>query len=143
MKPNFAVRIYRRIMYPHLKGEFFQQIRCEKPHVLDVGCGNNSPSQVKSMLPSCVYTGIDVSDYNQTKPNLADKYILVSPSEFSDAIEKMSNSFDAVMSSHNLEHCNRREETLLAMIKALKALFVFPIGKDRKFPFKERNSELL
>lgn len=60
MKPNFAVRIYRRIMYPHLKGEFFQQIRCEKPHVLDVGCGNNSPSQVKSMLP-LVFTPVSMS----------------------------------------------------------------------------------
>lgn len=58
-----------------------------------------------------------------------------------DEILKMSNSFDVVLSSHNLEHCNKREETLLAMIKALKPkgrLYLsFPSEKSVKFPSRQ------
>lgn len=141
MKSNLITRIFRRIIFPRMKGEFLQSINNSNPSVLDVGCGNDSPSLIKSILPSCVYTGIDVSDYNQTKTNVADNYILVSSDVFSDEILKMSNSFDVVLSSHNLEHCNKREETLLAMIKALKpkgCLYLsFPSEKSVKFPSRQ------
>ncbi len=120
MKSNIAVRLYRRIIFPHSKGEFLQSLAAPKAEILDVGCGNNSPSHVKSILPDCIYTGIDVSDYNQTKPNVADSYILTSEECFAESISQMSNRFDAVMSSHNLEHCNQREETLLAMLRSIK-----------------------
>jgi SAM-dependent methyltransferase len=141
MKSNLITRIFRRIIFPRMKGEFLQSINNSNPSVLDVGCGNDSPSLIKSILPSCVYTGIDVSDYNQTKTNVADNYILVSPDVFSDEILKMSNSFDVVLSSHNLELCNKREETLIAMIKALKPkgrLYLsFPSEKSVEFPSRQ------
>lgn len=138
MKSTLPVRISRRIIYPHLKGEFLQGIRCENPDVLDVGCGNNSPSHIKSIIPCCNYTGIDVSDYNQTKPNVADNYILVSPAEFADKIAAMEGQFDVVISAHNLEHCNQREATLSAMLKALRPqgrlYLAFPSEKSVDFP---------
>ena len=138
MNSNLFVRFSRRIIYPHLKGEFLQHVKTSVPSILDVGCGNNSPSHIKSVIPCCKYTGIDVSDYNQTKPNVADNYILVTPMEFADRIAAMENGFDAIISAHNLEHCNKREETLLAMIKALKKggrhYLSFPYEKSVKFP---------
>jgi 2-polyprenyl-3-methyl-5-hydroxy-6-metoxy-1,4-benzoquinol methylase len=88
--------------------------------ILDVGCGNNSPHKIKSILPECNYTGIDVGDYDQTKPNLADNYVLTSPENFADEIYKMKGQFDAVISTHTIEHCNEREKTVDAMLKAIK-----------------------
>lgn len=88
--------------------------------ILDVGCGNNSPHKIKTILPKCNYTGIDVGDYNQTKPILADHYILTSPIDFADEIYKMKGQFDAVISTHTIEHCNERDRTVDAMLKAIK-----------------------
>jgi ubiquinone/menaquinone biosynthesis C-methylase UbiE len=105
---------------------------------LDVGCGNNSPYNIKKEYPDLIYIGIDVGDYNQTKPNLADNYIIVKPEDFSETIKNMPELFDAVISSHNLEHCNNRDKTLDAMIKVLKRggyLFLsFPTEKSVNFP---------
>lgn len=88
--------------------------------ILDVGCGNNSPYRVKRIVPNSNYTGIDVGDYNQTKPNKADNYIITTAEDFTGEISKFSENFDAVISSHNIEHCNEREKTLEAMLNALK-----------------------
>jgi SAM-dependent methyltransferase len=106
--------------------------------ILDVGCGNNSPYRVKKILPQSIYTGIDVGDYNQTENNNADRYIITSPENFSSEISKFSDEFDAVISSHNLEHCDHRDETLEAMLRALKVggkLFLsFPCEQSTLFP---------
>lgn len=106
--------------------------------ILDVGCGNNSPYRVKNILPNSIYTGIDVGDYNQTKPNKADNYILTSAENFANEISKFDNEFDAVISSHNIEHCDDRDETLEAMLKALKLggkiFLCFPCEQSTLFP---------
>ena len=78
--------------------------------ILDVGCGNNSPFHTKTVLPNCNYYGIDICDHNQTKPLLADLYIITTPDNFSFEISKYSNHFDAVISNHNLEHCDDRKK---------------------------------
>mgnify|MGYP003418942454 CR=1 FL=1 len=44
MKSNLITRIFRRIIFPRMKGEFLQSINNSNPSVLDVGCGNDSPS---------------------------------------------------------------------------------------------------
>jgi SAM-dependent methyltransferase len=106
--------------------------------VLDAGCGNNSPYKVKKILPKCTYVGIDVGDYNQTKSNLADEYIISDGNKFSSEIAKFKNNFDAVISCHNLEHCDDRVGTLKAMIESLKVdgqIFLsFPTETSIGFP---------
>jgi len=108
------------------------------PRILDVGCGNNSPYYTKRLLPNCYYIGIDIQDYNLTDPNLADEYILTSPKEFCSKIVELKGIFDAVISSHNLEHCDDRSETLIAMAQALKSggrLYLsFPCSESVSFP---------
>jgi SAM-dependent methyltransferase len=109
-----------------------------KAKIFDVGCGNNSPYLTKAILPDCEYTGIDIEDYNQAKPNLADNYIMTTPSEFSTEIAKHSHTYDAVISAHNLEHCDDRDATLHAMLAAVKIngkIFLsFPCMKSIHFP---------
>jgi SAM-dependent methyltransferase len=88
--------------------------------------------------PRCNYTGIDVSNYNQEKPNLADEFVIASPEGFAREVAKRENSFDAVISSHNLEHCDDREGTLSAMLLALKPggrIYIsFPSSASTGFP---------
>ena len=88
-----------------------------------------------------MYTGIDIAEHNQSKPNLADNYIIAEPERFSDAILNIKGPFDAVISAHNLEHCNDREKTLDAMIKVLKTgglLYLsFPTEGSVDFPSRE------
>jgi SAM-dependent methyltransferase len=106
--------------------------------VLDVGCGSVSPYQVKSLFPDCVYTGIDVSDHKKMRNNPADHYLLVDSNRFPDGILALGRKFDAVISSHNLEHCDDRRATLDAMMTVLKnggCLYLsFPSERTVTFP---------
>jgi SAM-dependent methyltransferase len=144
MPVNLIKKIIKRIARPPRNRESFlmNMIKYMKMGgggaLLDVGCGNNSPFIIKSILPDIFYTGIDIQSYNQTKPNLADRYIMVNPELFAETIASMENCFDIVISSHNLEHCDKRWETLDAMIKSLKSggfLYIaFPCGNSITFP---------
>lgn len=108
--------------------------------LLDVGCGNGSPHWFKSKRPDIYYVGLDVGDYNQSgKPSeVANEYILVPPDEFAAAIENMPNRFDAIVSSHNIEHCAEPMRVIEAMMNALKPdgliYLSTPCGASVKFP---------
>lgn len=130
----------RMIFSPsHGKRRFLMSIN-KKGSLVDVGCGNNSPYYVKSRFPDIFYIGIDIGDYNQTKPNLADEYLLTTPDKFADTIANIEGA-DTVISSHNLEHCDDREKTLDAMMKILKQggkLFLsFPTKESVNFPHRK------
>jgi SAM-dependent methyltransferase len=110
--------------------------------VLDVGCGNDSSFNYKTLFPDLYYVGIDIGDYNQKKPIMADEYIITSPEKFSEGIAELAPSFDAVISSHNLEHCNDRHNTLKSMLSVLKPggeiYLSFPSEKSINFPKRNR-----
>jgi len=108
--------------------------------LLDVGCGNDSPSICKALRPDIYYVGMDIGDYNHSRnPNdVADEYILTTSDMFSNTILSIQNKFDAVISSHNLEHCNAPNSVLQAMLKALKPggriYLSFPSEASTSFP---------
>jgi SAM-dependent methyltransferase len=133
---NLGVR-FKCLLRPWGKHSFLTKLKFDSA-ILDVGCGNNSPYVVKSILPMCNYTGIDIGEYNQTKPNLADNYIITDPENFANEISKFKECFDAVISSHNIEHCNDREKTLDAMLKSVKhngqIYLAFPCENSVNFP---------
>ena len=135
IKPHLASAFRRR-----RKLDFLNRLP-SKFEVLDVGCGSNSPYLVKSLFPDCIYSGIDVEDCRQTQPNLADHYVIADRYRFPDAILAFGRKFDAVISSHNLEHCDNRDETLDAMTTVLKdggRLYIsFPSEMSVTFPSRE------
>lgn len=131
----------RRLLYPHGKDLFLRSLRnVPETRILDVGCGNRSPQVVKSILDKVYYVGIDVGDYNQTNASkkYADEYHIVSGEEFAAEIEKHKDAFDAVISSHNIEHCKEPERVLRAMIASLseggRIYMAFPSEESQYFP---------
>ena len=128
-------------LFLRLNGKFsFLNSIPKNSKILDVGCGNNSAYKIKRFLPDSYYVGIDIGDYNnKNDANIyADEYILTDPSKFVDSINLLSYKFDAIISSHNLEHCNDRYGTLNAIIDKLnnsgKLYLSFPSEKTINFP---------
>ncbi len=126
------------ILRPKGKVSFLESIP-NSGLLLDVGCGNKSPFHTKLQRPDVEYHGLDIGDYNQQDPDrYANRYILTSPENFASEIEKMKNSYDAVVSAQNLEHCNEPERVLQALLQSLKVggrLYLsFPCEASVTFP---------
>jgi SAM-dependent methyltransferase len=106
--------------------------------LLDAGCGNNSPYRVKSQRPDVYYIGLDVGDYNQTLPLRADEYLVVAPQQFAAAIAARRGTLDAVISSHNIEHCVAPGAVIEAMAGALRSggrlYLAFPSEHSAELP---------
>ena len=92
------------------------------------------------------YTGLDVGDYNQRLDSIkcADEYIVTTPAEFASMIEASVGTFDAVVSSHNLEHCDEPDRVLRAMCSALKPggcmYLSFPSEASVNFPHRRKDT---
>lgn len=130
-----------RLHYPDWGKEKFLRQLPGAAKILDVGCGNDSPFFTKSILPKSYYVGLDVGDYNQSRPDLANEYIITSPLLFSSKIGEFNEEFDAVISSHNLEHCDDRDGVLVNMLKAVRPggmLYIaFPSQDSLHFPSRQ------
>ena len=133
--------ILKLFLRPNGKIDFLSSIP-KNSFILDVGCGNNSPLVVKSFLPNSYYVGIDVDNYNNDYDveQVADEYILSDPNDFVKSLNSLDNNFDAIISSHNIEHCNDRIGVLNAMIDKLnyrgKIYISFPSKESINFPKK-------
>lgn len=111
--------------------------------LLDVGCGNRSASLYKTYRMDLEYVGIDVSDYHidAMDKELMAEYRVCSPSRFAEEIRSFSDGFDAVISSHNLEHCDEPGSVLEAMCRVLRPggriHLSFPSSASMAFPSRE------
>jgi hypothetical protein len=107
-------------------------------NLLDVGCGNESSARIRRVLPLCNYTGVDIFEDDSYKNGKNENYIIADPEKFDTAISGAGRRFDAVVSSHNLEHCNDRNKTLSAMLGSIVyggQLFIcFPSEDSVNFP---------
>lgn len=112
--------------------------------ILDVGCGNDSPKKTKEIRQDINYIGLDVGDYNisAVSKEIAAEYVISTPEKFAETIEHFSeNTFDGVISTHNLEHCNEPGRVLKAMCSVLRhggLLFLsFPSEASVHFPSRK------
>jgi len=90
--------------------------------VLDVGCGNHSPSLVKSILPNCIYTGVDIDYYNldENDKMLADHLFIFPKERFFDNLEILDSKFDLILATHIIEHLEDPSLLFQACSKLLK-----------------------
>jgi SAM-dependent methyltransferase len=73
--------------------------------ILDIGCGNQSPSTTKHWFPQSYYSGADIQEYNLTAQDLAamdDFFLLGTDGSGYDAIP--GNSYDFIILHHVVEH---------------------------------------
>lgn len=123
--------------------EKFISSLADNAKILDVGCGNASVINVKKLKPNCIYTGIDISDYAQTttSKSMMDEYIITTTENFATSIKNIPGEFDAVISSHNLEHTDDREQVLVQMINKVRKngrIYIsFPCAESINFPKRE------
>jgi 2-polyprenyl-3-methyl-5-hydroxy-6-metoxy-1,4-benzoquinol methylase len=89
--------------------------------ILDVGCGNNSPSVTKRWFPGCHYTGADIQRYNLGGEDDAamDAFYLLG-ADGSGYAEIPDESYDLLILNHVLEHMTEPASILAMLCKKLK-----------------------
>ncbi|MBN8837271.1 MAG: methyltransferase domain-containing protein [Sphingobacteriia bacterium] len=134
-------KIYQ-LIFGHKKINFILEME-PNSNILDVGCGNHSPSFYKRINPHIKYYGLDIAEYNMDEIDYksATKIMYVGRSEFANSIREIGNNFDAVIASHTLEHTDEPFAVLLSMIAALrkggKVYLSFPTEDSKKFPSRK------
>jgi len=91
------------------------------PRVLDVGCGNNSPTLTKRWFPGCHYSGADIQRYNNSDKDIAamDEFYPVGK-DGSGYSSIPDGSFDLVLLNHVVEHMAAPEPIVAALCSKLK-----------------------
>lgn len=111
--------------------------------LFDIGCGNRSAERIKRVQPGLRYVGIDVCDYLQSEESYAamDRYLQSDSAGFAENIAAVGEAFDAIVSSHNIEHCEDPDAVIDAMCKVLKPggqlYLAFPAEETVNFPRRE------
>jgi 2-polyprenyl-3-methyl-5-hydroxy-6-metoxy-1,4-benzoquinol methylase len=98
-----------------------KKLRDPAIRILDVGCGNNSPSTTKRWFPGCHYSGADIESYNLTDEDsraMDDFYPLGPDGSGYSAVP--NDSYDFVILHHVLEHMRDPTTTLSTICSKLK-----------------------
>ena len=89
--------------------------------ILDVGCGNNSPSVTKRWFPGCHYSGADIQRYNldsEDEAAMDEFFLLGADGSGYDAIP--DGSYDFVILNHVIEHMRDPRPVLKMLCAKLK-----------------------
>ena len=133
--------IYDKIYRPYHYEHFLLTLNnSRETRILDIGCGNNSIRRIRKYCNNVFYSGLDVEDYNLEEKSKQEinEYITVDSKQFANEILRWENREDAVISSHNIEHCEFPETVIVNMTKALKnggrLYMAFPSEESVNFP---------
>jgi len=114
---------YRWFEAPHRIKAILSALGRAPVNILDVGCGNHSPSLTKKYFPEVLYHGIDNSDWNNTSTDFAkiDQLYAIDLEDVRALDEAIPNKFyDAIVCSHVLEHLAAPYETLKILASKLR-----------------------
>lgn len=107
--------------------------------VLDIGCGNHSPTLTKAYFPHCVYHGLDRERWNNDAADAAatDHFYPIDL-ESEELDEVGDEQYDVVICSHVLEHLSNPESVATKLARKLKAngmLYIeVPSSRSMKLP---------
>jgi SAM-dependent methyltransferase len=108
--------------------------------LLDVGCGNHSPSSTKKYFPNCIYHGADiVEDYNLNSNDriLMNAFYLVD-TEGGGYENIQDNYYDVVVMNHVIEHMKYPKKILSLIVHKVAPngliLIAFPSEKSLSLP---------
>src|SRR5580698_837603 len=117
-------------------------LNISSPRILDIGCGNNSPSTTKHWFKNCHYSGADIQQYNMNERDLSvmdDFYPLGEDGSGYDAIPE--NSFDFIVLNHVVEHMPDPLPIIAKVCSKLKAggfiWIAFPSPRSLSLPSAE------
>ena len=107
--------------------------------ILDVGCGNHSPSITRRWFPDCDYHGVDIQEYNLTSADYKAMnafYKVASHNPDYSALE--DSSYDFIIANHVFEHMATSEPVVQELCRKLRpgGLFwiAFPSMKSLELP---------
>ena len=137
---NFR-KTYELIFRPEGVFGFIHKLGAKHKRILDVGCGNDSAFQYKRAFSDIYYMGLDVGEYNNDHQGYEDEKVIVKSSEFASAIKNFQN-VNAIISRHNLEHCDQPKDVLISICRVLEkngSLFLaFPNPESINFPSRSK-----
>jgi ubiquinone/menaquinone biosynthesis C-methylase UbiE len=118
--------VKKQIFCPYRIKKIGQYVTGQKPIILDVGCGNNSPSITKHWLKDCIYHGIDQSaeNLNSEDQNNSDDFFELNL-DIGNLSSVQDDYYDAIIMSHVVEHLENGELVLKELTKKLKVGGVF------------------
>lgn len=130
----------RHLLPPHRFQAALRRFGREYPlRILDIGCGNNSPSRTKFYFPNCVYHGVDIQDYNldPADKKLMDQFFLVNPD--GTGYEQIPDSdYDLVVCNHVIEHIHEPYPLIRHLCRKLRfgglIWLAFPSEKSLTLP---------
>jgi 2-polyprenyl-3-methyl-5-hydroxy-6-metoxy-1,4-benzoquinol methylase len=112
-------RLSRFVPPPKLKR--FLAYRKLPVAILDVGCGNHSPTMTKHWFPRSTYYGLDVQLYNNSLEDLQaiDQFYEADLRE--DSLEQIPDGhFDIILMVHVVEHITNGEDVICRLSRKLK-----------------------
>ena len=107
--------------------------------VLDIGCGNNSPTLTKYWLPGAHYSGADIQRYNNTDADIAaiDEFYPVGVDGSGYEAIPPAN-FDLIILNHVVEHMSAPLPIVATLCSKLKPggyiWIAFPSARTLSFP---------
>jgi 2-polyprenyl-3-methyl-5-hydroxy-6-metoxy-1,4-benzoquinol methylase len=97
------------------------KLTAHAPRILDIGCGNGSPTVTKRWFPSCHYAGADIQRYKMSDADMAamdEFYQLGADGSGYDAIPDAS--YDFVILNHVVEHMREPKPVVATLCTKLK-----------------------
>lgn len=97
------------------------RLSMSNPRILDVGCGNNSPSVTRHWFPNCDYSGVDIQRYNIDEHDDAamnNFYLVGADGSGYDSIP--DGEYDFVVLHHVIEHMQNPMSILAKLCRKLK-----------------------
>ncbi|MCO4769966.1 MAG: methyltransferase domain-containing protein [Deltaproteobacteria bacterium] len=120
--PGPRERIWNWFEYPHRLRAVEHALKRPGAVLLDVGCGNHSPSITKRHFPEVTYHGIDQENWNRDERDAEaiDRFFSVNIEDAEALASVEDGAYDALICSHVLEHLVDPVAAAAALVAKLK-----------------------